>query len=133
MAALDIPALAKTNLDLAWGLVESVLSDVVVRLNPSGPYDPATDSQAITWGSTIEDIKGFLWADKNLEKTSSTQDDHGRKLEGITKKCLLRAADVGNVEIDTSAEIEEGGLVTWYVSGVDTPPGGAIIILDLYR
>lgn len=127
--ALDIPALARGGVDLAFAQAASVMTDAEIRLNPSTVYDSGTDTSTVTWGAVIPELKGFFWADKNLKAPDNT----GRELEGLTKMCLLRAADIGNVEVDTSAEVEEGGLVTWFVSRVDTPPGGAIVLLYLYR
>jgi hypothetical protein len=130
--ALDIPALAKGGVDTAWSVIQSVLSDCTLRMNPSGVYDSAADTSAITWGATIPNLKAFLWDDKNLEKPATKTDELGRNILGITKRALLRSADIANAVVTTSAELDEGA-ITWYVTGVDTPPGGAIVILDLLR
>lgn len=127
--ALDIPALARTNVDLAWSLVDSVLTSSTLRLNPSGTYTPATDSKAVVWGSTLPNVKAFFWDDKNNPTPQGFKQDGS---QGLTKMAMVRLSDIGNAEVDTSAEIDEGP-ITWQVSGVDTPPGGAIVILSLYR
>lgn len=121
--SLDLPALTAAATARAFALAGSVLSSVLIEDNPTpAAYDPAADTQAMTWEEQI--VSGLLYTDT---KTAKLLDDG--KISGAAQKLLLQAADLSNTPT-TKARITVDGK-QWRVSAVETVPGNAIVILTL--
>lgn len=94
-----------------------------------GTYDPQTDTQTPTAGEAIA-VEVLPFRRKNTQGGVGLQYD-AQGLSKTTETLLVQVADLPD-----GTQVDEEDTVTrdngvWSIVGVETPPGGAILLLDI--
>ncbi len=131
---MDIPAIARNGVDVAWLKAASVLSPVTFRDGPTTSHNPTTEAEVITWATEVStqagggNLRALLYTQKTARLETGSMD---ATIPRLSKMALLRAKDLpANIVISPKAELVEGSVV-WKVMEADSPPGQAIHILRL--
>lgn len=137
--SINIAQLAGRAINKAWALAAGELTPCTVRDLPTFTHDTATGADVVSaWGVEVttggdgEPMRAFMWMKEASEDGQAPKDWAGSMRSGIQKAIVRRSDLPGVAELTTAAELVVGSNV-WKVSRTQSPPGGAIFILDLQK
>lgn len=123
--ALDIPALARDGLALAFSVAATAASNVVLYTSPiRGAYTPATDTTSITWTETTG--KAFVYDVERSAIDAGNQEEFSAWVSGRMRQVLIQSSVFPEPTVGCRMVI---GADTFDIRRVETIPGGYILTL----